>query len=87
MGIFCEVTFNERYRYYENSKNCSYPNVNMSKTTYAEVQNASLLSTLSKQMNKHIYAFLDHGHILVVVHSAGSGIQSQWSFRNTEKHF
>ena len=59
----------------------------MNKTTHGEMQNASLLSTLSKEMNKHTYAFLDHGHILVVVHLAGPGVQSQWSFRNTEKQF
>lgn len=47
----------------------------MNKTTYAEAQNASLLSTPSIQMNKHTYAFLDHDHILVVVQSAGPGIE------------
>ena len=47
----------------------------MNKTTYAEAQNASLLSTPSIQMNKHTYAFLDHDHTLVVVQSAGLGIE------------
>lgn len=87
MGRFRIVTFNEKYRYYENNKNCGYCNININKTTYAEVQNASLLSTPSIQMNKQTYAFLDHDHILVVVHSAGPGIQLQWSLRNKEKHF
>ena len=65
----------------------------MNKTTYAEAQNASLLSTPSIQMNKHTYAFLDHDHILVVVQSAGPGIEFSRSGRsetflkspNTEK--
>ena len=55
MGRFRIVTFNEKYWYYENkiNRNCGYCNVNMNKTTYAEVQNASFLSTPSIQMNKH----------------------------------
>ena len=46
------------------NRNCGYCNVNMNKTTYAEVQNASFLSTPSIQRNKHTHiSFLDHDHI------------------------
>lgn len=33
-------------------------------------------------MNKHTYAFLDHDHILVVVQSAGPGIEFSRSGRS-----
>ena len=74
MGRFRIVTFSEKYRYYENNKNCGYCNVNMNKTTYAEVQNASLLSAPSIQMNKHTYAFLDHDHSRSAFSRAGHSV-------------